>query len=143
MFNAGIINEQLFKKVGNLILPIESLFVFGTNAENLREIIATLKAEKQDKNLGEAFILNPEAQKHTLLVPVYKTADRIFAEENDPQKYPISSEDFNITSKFYEFLGDKVSVVKYDCEVKVLKKAKESFAEEERYYDLKKEPDVN
>jgi hypothetical protein len=115
---------------------MESLFVFGTNAENLKEIIATLKAEKQDKNLGEAFIVNTEAQKHLLLVPIYKTAERIFAEEKDPQKYPVSRDDFDITSKFYEFLGDKVAVAKYDCEVKVLKKAKESFAENERYYDF-------
>jgi superfamily II DNA or RNA helicase len=136
LLNAKVVTEQLFEKVKNLILPIESLFVFGTNAENLKEIIATLKAEKQDKNLGEAFILNPEAQKHPLLVPVYKTAERIFAEEKDPQKYPISRDDFDITSQFYEFLGDKVAVAKYDCEVKVLKKAKESFAEKERYYDF-------
>ena len=136
LFNAGEINEQLFEKVKDLILPIESLFVFGTNAENLKEIIKTLKEEKQDKNLGEAFILNPEAQKHLLLVPVYKNSDRIFAEEKDPQKYPVSREDFDITSQFYRFLGDKIALAKYDCEVKVLKKAKESFAEKERYYDL-------
>ena len=136
LLNAKVVKEQLFEKVKNLILPIESLFVFGTNAENLKEIIATLKAEKQDKNLGDVFILNPEGQKHTLLVPVYKTAERIFAEEKDPQKYPVSREDFDITSQFYEFLGDKVAVAKYDCEVKVLKKAKESFVEKERYYDF-------
>jgi len=136
LHNAGVIEDQLFENVKDLILPIESLFIFGTNAENLKEIIATLKAEKQDKNLGEVFIVNPEAQKHTLLVPVYKTAERIFAEERDPQKYPVSREDFDITSQFYEFLGDKVAVAKYDCEVKVLKKAEESFAEKERYYDF-------
>lgn len=136
LLNAKVVKEPLFEKVKNLILPIESLFIFGTNAENLKEIIATLKIEKQDKNLGEAFILNPEAQKHTLLVPVYKIAERIFAEEKDPQKYPVSRDDFDITSQFYEFLGDKVAVAKYDCEVKVLKKAKESFAEKERYYDF-------
>ncbi len=141
LFNAGEINEQLFEKVKNLILPIESLFVFGTNAENLKEIIKTLKEEKQDKNLGESFILNPEAQKHLLLVPVYKNSDRIFAEEKDPQKYPVSREDFDITSQFYKFLGDKIALAKYDCEVKVLKKTKESFAEENknRYYTLGKD----
>ena len=136
LLNAKVVKEQLFEKVKNLILPIESLFVFGTNAENLKEIIATLKAEKQDKNLGEAFILNPEAQKHALLVPVYKTTERIFAEEIDPQKYPVSREDFDITSQFYGFLGDKIALAKYGCEVKVLKKAKESFAEKDRYYDF-------
>jgi type III restriction enzyme len=136
LFNAKKVKEQLFEKVKNLILPIESLFVFGTNAQNLKEIIATLKEEKQDKTLGEAFILNPEAQKHPLLVPVYKNSERIFAEEKNPQKYPVSHEDFDITSQFYGFLGDKIALAKYDCEVKVLKKAKESFEEKERYYDF-------
>jgi len=136
LLNAKEVKEQLFENIKNLILPIESLFIFGTNAENLKEIIATLKAEKQDKNLCEAFILNPEAQKHLLLVPVYKTVERIFAEEKNPQKYSVSREDFNITSQFYEFVGDKVAVAKYDCEVNVLKKIKESFVEKERYYDF-------
>ena len=136
LFNAKEVKEEDFEKVKNLILPIESLFVFGTNAENLREIIATLKAEKQDKSLGEAFIVNPEAQKHLLLVPVYKDSERIFAEESNPQKYLISREDFDITSHFYRFLGDKIALAKYDCEVKVLKKAKASFDQKDRYYDF-------
>ena len=136
LFNAKIVTAQLFEKVKHFILPIETLFVFGTNAENLKEIIATLKAEKQDKDLGDAFILNPEAQKHTLLIPVYKTSQRIFAEEKDPQKYPVSNKDFEITSNFFKFLGDKVALAKYDCEVRVLKKTEESFEEKERYYDF-------
>jgi len=136
LLNAKIVKEELFEKVKNLILPIESLFVFGTNAQNLKEIIATLKAEKQDKNLGDLFIVNPEREGKILLIPVYRDSERIFAEEKDPQKYPVSHDDFDITSQFYEFLGDKIALVKYDCEVKVLKKVKESFAEKERYYDF-------
>ena len=136
LHNAGVVKDQLFEKVKDFILPIESLFVFGTNAENLKEIIATLKAEKQDNNLGDAFIVNPEAQKHLLLLPVYKTAEKIFAEESQPQKYLVSQDDFRLTKNFYEFLGDKVAVAKYDCDVKVLKKARESFAEKERYYNF-------
>ncbi len=136
LFNAKLVTKELFEKLKHLILPIESLFVFGTNAGNLKEIIATLRAEKQDKNLGDAFILNPEAQKHILLIPVYKTSQKIFAEEKDLQKYPVSNEDFEITSNFFRFLGDKVAVVKYDCEVKVLKKTRKSFEEKERYYDF-------
>lgn len=83
-----------------------------------------------------SYIFNPEAGNHILLVPVYKLADIIFAEESESQKYPISCDDFNMTSQFYEYLGDKISPVKYDCEVKVLKKAKESFAQKDQYYDF-------
>ncbi len=96
----------------------------------------TLKTEKQEKSLSEAFILNPKAQKHLLLIPVYKTAEKIFAEEQSPQNYPISCEDFDITSQFYRFISDKIALVKYDCEVKVLKKVKESFEKKEQYYDF-------
>ncbi|HRU69051.1 MAG TPA: restriction endonuclease subunit R, partial [Bacteroidia bacterium] len=71
-----------------------------------------------------------------LLVPVYKNSERIFAEESNPQKYLISREDFDITSHFYRFLGDKIALAKYDCEVKVLKKAKASFDQKDRYYDF-------
>ena len=136
LFNAGVVEKHLFEKVKNLILPIESLFVFGTNAENLKEIIKTLKEEKDEKNLGEVFKVNPKAQKYILLLPVYKTAERIFVEDNDLQKFLISSKDFKLTSCFYEFLGDKVVLVKYSPSIKVLKNAKESFEKKERYYDF-------
>ncbi|MBZ1345518.1 MAG: DEAD/DEAH box helicase family protein, partial [Candidatus Nealsonbacteria bacterium] len=166
LLNIKEIKEQLFNKIQNLILPIESLFVFGTKVDIVEKIIDSLKPEGQEKSLGEtfilnpeaqkhpllvpvylgeAFILNPEAQKHPLLVPVYKTAERIFAEEKNPQKYSISREDFDITSQFYGFLGDKIALAKYDCEVKVLKKTKESFSRENknRYYTLgKNEPSL-
>lgn len=136
LFNAKEIEKEVFEKVKDLILPIESLFVFGTNAENLKEIIKTLKEEKHEKNLGEAFILNPETKGKLLLIPIYRDSETIFAEGQQPQKYLISEKDFKLTSQYYKYLGDKVALVKYDCEVKVLKKAKESFAEEERYYDF-------
>ena len=136
LFNAKVVKEEIFEKVKDHILFLESLFVFGTNAENLREIIKTLKEEKQDKNLGDEFILNPEVQKYLLLVPIYKTAEKILVEDREPQKYILSKDDFNITKNFYEYIGDKIAVAKYNCEVKVLKKVKESFAEKERYYDF-------
>ena len=136
LFNAKEVKEELFEKIKNLILPIESLFVFGTNAENLKEVVKMLKEEKQDKNLGEAFIVNPEREGKLLLIPVYRDSERIFSEQKELQKYPVSREDFDVTKQFYEFLSDRVALAKYDCEVKVLKRAKESFAEKERYYDF-------
>ncbi|PIP17751.1 MAG: restriction endonuclease subunit R, partial [Parcubacteria group bacterium CG23_combo_of_CG06-09_8_20_14_all_35_9] len=68
LLNIKEIKEQLFNKTQNLILPIESLFVFGTKVDIVEKIIDSLKPERQEKSLGEAFILNPEAQKRLLLV---------------------------------------------------------------------------
>jgi len=134
LYNAHQFDKpELFEKISNLILPIESLYVFGTNANNLKEIIATLKAEKQEQNLGNVFILNPEAEKHLLLIPVYKTTENIVAET---QKYTISKDNLDLVAQFFELIGDKIALVKYNCEPRVLEKAKETFNQREQYYSL-------
>jgi len=136
LFNSKEIKEELFAKVRQYILPIESLFVFGTNAENLKEIIRTLKEEKQVKDLGKEFIVNPEAAKHLLVVPVYRDSGKIFADEEEIQKYSVSKEDFALADSLFKYLGDKVALVKYGRNVKVLIKVGESLEEKEKYYDF-------
>lgn len=138
LYNAKEIKKELFDKVRQNILPIESLFVFGTNAENLKQIIQTLKKEKQDRDLGDVFILNKEVENHLLLIPVYKKSDKIFAEIKEIQKYPISQYDFNLTNSLFKHLGEKVTLAKYECEAKVLNKVAESVEETKKdsYYDF-------
>ncbi|MFH1540918.1 MAG: restriction endonuclease subunit R, partial [Elusimicrobiota bacterium] len=136
LFNAKEINEELFNKVRQSILPLESLFVFGTNAENLGKIIQALKEEKQEKDLGDIFSINKEAEKHTLLIPVYRDSEKIFAEEDELQKYNISKDDFELASSYFKHLGEKVVLVKYECDVKIIKKVSESFQVAEKYFDF-------
>lgn len=143
LFNTKEIKEAIFNKVRQNILPLESLFVFGTNAENLKEIIKALKEEKQDRDLGQEFILNKEAERRLLLIPVYKESDKIFAEEKEPQKYGISKEDFDLAKSMFNYLGEKVALVKYECEVKVIKKAGESFETSEQYFDFAEERSIS
>jgi hypothetical protein len=137
LYNAKEIKEELFNKVRHNILPLESLFVFGTNAENLKEIIKALKEEKQEKDLGQEFFINKDAEKRLLLIPIYKESDKIFAEEKKPQKYGISADDFNLAQAMFNYLGKKVSLVKYEQDVKVIEKIEESFkdSEKDKYFD--------
>jgi len=79
------------------------------------------------------FILNPEAEKHLLLIPVYKTTENIVAET---QKYTISKDNLDLVAQFFELIGDKIALVKYNCEPRVLEKAKETFNQREQYYSL-------
>jgi len=135
LYNAKNIDEETYKKVSSYNLPLESLLVFGTNAENLKEIIKTLKEEKQDFDLGPEFIINKEAEQRTLLIPVYKDTDKIFAEEKYPKKYVISKEDYEYVKRYYNLIGEKIAVVKYDCHPKVLAKIQEAFNEPENFYN--------
>ena len=136
LYNAKEIKEETFNKIRQNILPIESLFVFGTNAENLKEIIKALKEETQERNLGQEFVINKNAGNRLLLIPVYKESDKIFAEEKDIKKHRISRYDFNLANLMFNYIGEKITLAKYECDVKVLKKIKESFETEEKYFDF-------
>ena len=98
LYNSGQIDEDLFNKIKGYYKPLETLFVFGTNASNLREIVATLKAEKKDKSLGDLFDINPEIkEKHrALLIPVYKDSEEIIANQKEPQKFEINEKDYHL-----------------------------------------------
>jgi len=136
LYNAKEIKEELFNKVRQNILPLESLFVFGTNAENLKEIIKALKEEKQEKDLGQEFVVNKEAEKRLLLIPIYKESDKIFAEEKEPQKYGINKDDFDLAKSMFNYLGPKIALTKYECDVRVVEKADESFRVPDQYFDF-------
>ena len=47
LINTKEVEQELFEKIKNNISALESLFVFGTNAANLKGVIKTLEAEKQ------------------------------------------------------------------------------------------------
>jgi len=143
LFNAREIKEELFNKVRQNILALESLFIFGTNAENLKEIIKALKEEKQEKNLGQEFIINKEAEKYLLLIPIYKESEKIFAEEETPQKYGINREDFDLAKSMFNYLGEKVALVKYECDVRIVQKVKESFEKRDQYFDFSEERTIS
>ena len=136
LVNAQKIEEELYERIKKSVPPLESLLVFGTNAQNIKEVVGVLKEERPSRPLGDAFIVNPAADGQLFLIPDYKDSDKILADENQPQKYPITDEGLDETWEFYEDLDDKIALVLYDCDVSVLKKAKESFTEEKRgqYY---------
>lgn len=136
LYNTKEIKEELFNKVRKNILPLESLFVFGTNAENLKEIIKALKEERQEKDLGQEFVINKDAEKRLLLIPTYKESDKIFAEEKEPQKYGINRDDFDLAKSMFNYLGPKIALTKYECDVRVVERASESFGTPDQYFDF-------
>lgn len=135
LLEAAQIKPAIFKRIEKLVLPLESLFVFGTNAENIREIIATLKAEEEGGGTvpsGRSFREGKEGET--------ASGDGAFkrgaAEENIREKLALSYADLEMSSRYLEYLGDKITVVKYGCGVENLTAVKESFRNPERYYDL-------
>ena len=78
-----------------------------------------------------------------MLVPTYKTSGNIFAESSTVSKYTISERDFKQTKKLWEYLGDKVILVKNECKVKVLGKVNESMQNKRNYYNFDETRDID
>ncbi len=135
LLNNKEISQQEFNKIKNHIKPLETLFVYGTKSENLKEVIETLKQEKQEELIGDLFEINPDIKDKPLLVPTYKENDRILADEKSI-KFEISKDDFHLTKNYFDYMGEKIALVKYDCKPKLLQTLTESFKQEQGYYKI-------
>ena len=67
LYNAGEIDKDLFDLLKYKALPIETLFIFGTNRDALVAVIQELKKEKARESMAElSFYENPVIEGHTL-----------------------------------------------------------------------------
>ena len=89
------------KKAENLVPLLETLFIFGTNGENLKEIMESIKFERQ--KAGELIdVRKTEFDfRPLLLLPVYRQKKEVQISE-----LPTFYGNFNLLKKYYEWLGD-------------------------------------
>jgi hypothetical protein len=127
LYNNKEIYNGIFDQIKDYIEPLESLFVFGTKADNLKEVIETLKKEKPEVLLGDLFEINPAVKDKDLLIPDYRDSDKIIVEEKDIVKYPILPDDYEMVKNYFNYIGEKVALIKYGCDVRVLNKIKVGF----------------
>lgn len=121
--NSMEIDYKLVDQIKDDILPLESLFIFGTDAANLKEVMVSLKPE-ENFNLGGEFVVNPDA-KDKLLIPVYAKSDELISDQQG--KYPISESDLNQVKCLFNELSDKILLVKYDCSLDVLRRVRKQM----------------
>jgi hypothetical protein len=136
LFNEGV-DEGIFNKVGgdSIALPLETLFIFGTNRNALNEVISTLKIEKElEANLE--LVVNENIQNYTLLIPVYKESNRKLYEEKEPQKFLISKEQLNTLKEYFTMVDDRILIALFGIAPNLLQHIKNSFECRDKYYKL-------
>lgn len=151
LYNAGEIEEDFFNQIKEKVaphppysLPIETLFLFGTNRAALETVIQEL--QKQSEREGEVqlslfpnYSYIPE-EDNKLLVPIYKSSgDPILRLEAKRKKFEISSEDLDILNEFVGLMDDRVILMRYsehigEMPVEKLKFLRASLAKKEDYY---------
>ncbi|CUT03325.1 DEAD/DEAH box helicase family protein [Candidatus Chrysopegis kryptomonas] len=132
LYNAKEIAKNLFNNIKDKVLPLETLFIFGTNKNALNIVIGELEQEK--KKEGEiqiSLIKNPAIEKnkkYKLLIPVYKIANYPLFKNRKQVKFEICKEDFEMLKKFIEFIeDDRILLMRYNTEPEKIKILKESL----------------
>jgi len=136
IYNAKEIDEELFNKIKDKTLPVETLFIFGTNRNALITVVQEL--EKERKREGEhqlSLFINYEAKgDKPLLVPIYKSADYPLLKKKEQIKFEISKDDFELLKKFCNFIqDDRVLLMRYNAEPVKIKLLRENLKEESNF----------
>jgi len=113
LYNAGVVDETTFQALRDRALPLETLFIFGTNRNALQTVIQQLDQERCREGQHEiALKINREAvEGHPLLIPVYREANHTLLETRAPRKFEIAGDELNRLRRYLDYLGDERLVV--------------------------------
>lgn len=118
LYNAKEIPPELFNKVKDKVLPMETLFIFGTNRNALETVIKEMQTEKtKGSGIQLSLFLNPEAQQARLLVPTYKETGQPVYKTKELSKFELSQQDFELLNRYAQFIADdRVLLMKYNTD---------------------------
>ncbi len=139
LLNAGKVSRDTFDRVGDVgnprALPLETLFIFGTNRSALHFVIDHLdQVQRKDEAHVLALDRNPEAATRRLLIPVFKWADHLLVEERDPRKFEITERERDLLATYVDALDDRVLMARHNLAPERLAWLRQSFQAPERYY---------
>ncbi|MEM0325060.1 MAG: DEAD/DEAH box helicase family protein [Nanopusillaceae archaeon] len=127
-------DEGLLEKLKDLILPLETLFILGTNRNVLMEVIKHLEVEKTIKTRLERDA-NLKIKSYILLNSKHKDVGKGDL-QRDIQKFTISETYLKAIQEYLNSTDDKVIIVSYDIDPKTLQFIKSTFSEPEKYYKI-------
>jgi hypothetical protein len=137
LYNAKELKEGLFHQIKDKVLPIETLFIFGTNRKALLTVIEQLDQERKKAGYKQLslFEVSEEAKKHRLLIPTYKEADHTLAGQRELAKFEITRNELDLLKEYVEFIGDdRVLLMMYETEPEKLRILRHSLSSSDDYY---------
>ena len=67
-------------------------------------------------------MINADVKDKLLLIPVYKDSPNVLADEKTIQKFSVTRDDLDLAKRYFNYLGDRVTLAKHDCEPRILEK---------------------
>ena len=107
LYNSREVSEAQYAAVHDRALPLETVFILGTNRQALHTVIEQMDQE-QGKDAAEtlALAVNEAAQGRTLLIPIYRYAGHRLLDERSPRKFEIDPQELERLQLYADHLGD-------------------------------------
>jgi superfamily II DNA or RNA helicase len=143
--NAGDVSQDALEQVQDLgdprALPIETLFIFGTNRSALQFVIEqldrverkavthTLSLERNDDEIAD----------HRLLIPVFKVADHLLAEAKGDKlsKFETTEEERDLLEAYVDAVDERVLLARHGLNPRRIGWLRRSFQHPGDYYNTR------
>jgi len=135
LYNAKEVEADLFRQIKDKVLPLETLFIFGTNRNALHTVIEQLDQEKGEYKQLSLFDISGEAKKHKLLIPTYKEAEHTLVGQRSLANFEITRSELDLLKRYIEFIGDdRLLLAMYESEPEKLRILRHSLSNHDDYY---------
>jgi hypothetical protein len=136
LYNANVVEAELFEKVKDKVEALETLVIFGTNRQALQTVIEHLNQESRMRDFHLLTLFkNPAADQYELLIPVYRWVDKPMIEHGDSARFEIEPAERELLKKYVEYIGDDgVLMALYDAEPQKIGLLKDSIVDIKRFY---------
>ena len=139
LMNAGTVSREVFARVQALgdpqALPLETLFIFGTNRSALHFVIDHLDQVRRKETAHTlALERNPEAETRRLLIPVFKLADHLLVEDRAPSKFATTDSELALLKRYVGAVDDRILLARHGLAPERLAWLHRSFEKPETYY---------
>lgn len=137
--NAGRIESATFEQVSERgdprALPIETLFIFGTNRSALHFVIDHLDQVRRKEEVHTLSLsLNEQVAQRRLLIPTFRTVDHLLVEEEKPRKFEPTVEERNLLAAYIGALDDRILLAQYGVEPNKIAWLRRSFQDADNYF---------
>ncbi|MBC7328312.1 DEAD/DEAH box helicase family protein [bacterium] len=149
LYNGKEIEEKLFEEISSAIsphplssIPLEILFIFGTNRNALETVIQEL--DQEERKEGELQLslfpnLYESEKAPKLLVPTYKSSGNPILKTERRKRIELSEEDLGVLERFMNLIDDRVLLMRYsehigDMAVEKLKFLRDSLRNKDEHF---------
>ncbi|QSQ10513.1 hypothetical protein H0A61_02921 [Koleobacter methoxysyntrophicus] len=141
LYNAG--DEKacnLYPQIKDKVLPLETLFIFGTNRNALYTVIKNLDLESPTtaSHLIELEVNHEAVDGHILLVPIYHTADRSLIEQEKEKmgKFKIAAGELELLKQYINYLADeRLLVALHNASPRQLRLLGQCMSNQDEYFN--------